>query len=449
MWKKSRHFAPAAVAIVSYLAPAVAAAPSVADAIVDAIQKSHFIEARNLASEALKRNPKEIQFWNLLGIAQTELHAPLEARKAFSRGLELAPDSISLNENMGFLYYREADYVSAKKYLARAVSLGSNQPGVRFSLAASRLRTGDPDHALDQLRALETDLGNLSGYWEERGRAELARDPALAETSFEHALSIEPDSAAALNLAAQAAEAQGLDEKALSYLIQARRTNPDDVDTLAHFGAVCLRRDLGPDARDALEKAHRLQPSNNTVLYLLARADVALQNWRQAYDLFQEFSARQPVFAPAYYAMGWLSLRLNDSEDARRKLEQCLKLEPRLVDARVDLAQLELDDGHSEDAERLLDTALATQPDHAAANVALAGILLRRGDLDAAQSCLEKAIAKNPSLAPAHYRLAIVLQRKHLSDQAQREQSLAADLNTKATQAGKTQLRLVLPEGTN
>ena len=71
---------------------------------------------------------------------------------------------------------------------------------------------------------------------------------------------------------------------------------------LLHFGAVCLRRDLGPDALSAIERAHHLQPANNSALYLLARAHIALQNWQEAYDLFCEFTKRVPDYAPAYYA---------------------------------------------------------------------------------------------------------------------------------------------------
>jgi tetratricopeptide (TPR) repeat protein len=410
------------------------------------IQNREFDSASKLLHEELVRYPKNAELWNLLGIAEAELKQPESAKSAFEQGLALAPDSVSLNENIGFLYFRQADYVTAKKYLRHAVELGSQNPGVRFSLAASSLRTGDVDTALAELNALEPALGNVSDYWEERGRAEYLKNAVRAEASFGRALELKPNSVDALNGAAAAAEKQNLDEKALAYLIRARSAAPDDVPTLAHFGEVCIRRDLASDARDALAKAHRLDPANNAVLYLLARANIALQNWPEAYDLFNEFSKRVPTFAPVYYAMGWLDIRLNRVEDARRQLERSLSLEPDLEGARYELAQLDLDDGQIGPARELLEKVLKQNSADAKANMAMGDILMRQGKLDEAQRFLENSIRQDPKLAAAHYKLSILYFRRHETGPGEREKSIAANLNAETNRSSRTELRLVLPE---
>lgn len=410
------------------------------------IQNGDFQGAAQLLQQALRQYPKDIELWNLLGIARTELKEAESAKSAFERGLLLAPDSVSLNENIGLLFFQEAGYASAKKYLGRAVQLGSSKPGVRFSLAGARLRTGDETEALADLQSLEPVLGNVSEYWEERGRAELLKNPARAEMSFNRALALKPASLAALNGAAAAAEKQSLDEKALAYLIRARAVDPDDTTTLAHFGEVCIRRDLGPDARDALAKAHQLDPLNRSVLYLLARANVALENWQEAYDLFKKLSVQVPDFAPAHYAMGWLDVRLNHVDDARRQLERALSLAPELTGARYELAQLALAEGELDSAEKLLESVLKQSPADAKANMAIGDIMMQKGRLEEAQTFLEKAIAEDPKLAAAHYKLSILYFRKHETEQAEREKTIAADLNAEANRASKTQLRLVLPD---
>ncbi len=411
----------------------------------DQIQHGDFRSASQLLHQWLNKYPKDAELWNLLGIAETELKDPDAAKLAFERGLALAPDSVSLNENAGFLYYRQADYENAKKYLQQAVKLGSKNPGVRFSLAASLLRTGEPAGALAELKALEPALANSTDYWEERGRAELLNDPGRAETSFGRALALQPDSLAALNGAASAAEKQGLDEKALAYLIRARAAHPNDVPTLVHFGEVCIRRDLGPDARDALAKAHTLEPKNDAVLYLLARANIALENWQEAYDLFSELSKRVPAFAPAYYAMGWLDIRLNRTEDARRQLGEAISRAPHMTGPRYELAQLDLADGQVDAAEDLLHEVLKQSPADAKANMAMGDIMTRRGRLDEAQKFLETAVREDPKLAAAHYKLSLLYFRKHEAERGEREKTIAASLNAAVNQASKTQLRLVLP----
>lgn len=429
-----------------FSALAWAAETAIVEKATAQIKQGDFQAAKVLLRDSLKEHSSEPELWNLLGIAETELHDASSAKSAFQHGLQLAPDSVSLHENLGLLFYRQADYTGAKGQLARAVALGSQKPGVLFSLAASRLRTGEPSQALADLKALEGPLGNLSGYWDERGRAESLKEPAEAEKSFNRALQLQPDDLEALNGAAAAAAKQGLDEKALAYLIKARRASPNDVTTLAHFGAVCIRRDLGLDALDALKKAHSLDPSNNSVLYLLARANISLQNWQQAYDLFDTFSKRVPNFAAAYYAMGWIDRKLSRTEDARKNLEHCLTLAPEMTGARYDLAELEEDDGHLDTAEKLLQTVLHQNPKHAAANLAMGRIAMRRGDLARAQAFLETAIRADPKLAPAHYQLSMLFFREHNLKRAETEKALAASLNAQANRAGKTQLKLILPE---
>ncbi len=402
--------------------------------------------ASKLLLKTVSQFPKDVSLWNLLGIAETEAGDFKSAKNAFERGIALAPESPELNENIGLLFFREADYGGAKKYLSTAVKLGSSKPGVLFSLAAAKLRTGEPAEALAELNSLEPALSDKSDYWQERGRAELLIEPHSALSSFERAVALSPNNPVALTEAATAAEKQGLDEKALAYLIRARASAPNDVATLIHFGSVCIRRDLGPDARDALEKAHQLQPSNNAALYLLARANISLQNWQQAYDLFEQFSRRVPNYAPAYYAMGWLDIRLNRTDDARRQLEHSLSLDPALSGARYELAQLELDDGQLGPAEKLLRAVLAQNPSDPKANMALGEILTRRGKLDEAQTRLEAAVHQDPKLAAAHYKLSILLFRKHEPERAEKEKDIAANLNAEAKQASKTQLRLILPD---
>ena len=413
------------------------------------IQRGDFQSAAEVIQRELRQHSEDATLWNLLGIAETELKQPDAAKQAFERGLQLAPNSVSLNENAGLLFFRGADYASAKKYLRRAVELGSFKPGVRFSLAAARLRTGEPAAALAELKSLEAVLGNASEYWEERGRAELLQNPGRAEASFNRALELKPGISAALNGAAAAAEKQSLDEKALAYLIRARNADPNNVETLAHFGEVCIRRDLGPDARDALEKAHRLDPSNNSVLYLLARANISLENWQTAYDLFEKLSKRTPAFAPAYYAMGWLDVKLNRTEDARRQLEKALSLDPALTGARYELAQLAFDDGEIDSAETLLTEVLQQNPRDAKANMAMGDIAMHKGRLDEAQTFFEKAIHEDPKLAAAHYKLSTLYFRKHETARAEHEKVIAANLSAEASRASKTQLRLVLPETNN
>jgi len=229
---------------------------------------------------------------------------------------------------------------------------------------------------------------------DERGTAELPQDGAAAAASFSRAKQIDPGSVRALEGCAYAAERQGLDEKALTFLLEARKVEPENVAVLTHFGMVCIRRDLGIDAVAALNRAHLLAPTNNLVLYELARAQISVENWQQAHDLFLDFSTRVPSFAPTYYALGWLDIKLAHVEQAKTELQHCLQLEPKLTDARYELAQLSLDNGDLATGEALLRTVLKEKPNHAKANVAMGDLLMRQGKVAEANRALRLPRAK-------------------------------------------------------
>ncbi len=409
------------------------------------MQAQQLEPAITLLQSVVTAEPKRVDGWNLLGIARAETGDSKGAEAAFRQGLKIAPQAVSINENLGFLLFQKSDYTGAAKYLERAVAEGSEKPGVKFSLAASRLRTGNGAAARTELVALEPELRDRAEYWEERGRAELGMDAGVAEESFDKALDRQPKSLAGLNGAAQAAVLQGNDEKALAYLVRARQIDSTDVPTALHFAEVCIRRDLGLDARDALEAVHRKEPGNKTTLFLLARANVSLQNWQQAADLFTEYLRAVPSYAPAHFALGWVDVRLNKLDEAREQLKRALQLDSKLVDARYELAQLELDAGDETEAEAQLKIVLNDAPRHAKANVAAAKIALQRGDMKAAQTYLETALQTDPNEAAAHYNLATVLARMGQGDRAAQERLKATELAEQSKQNAHRQLRLVTP----
>jgi tetratricopeptide (TPR) repeat protein len=411
------------------------------------IQSGDFKSAAETLRPLVAHSPSRSDLWNLLGVCESELNNPAAAKEAFEKGLALDPQSVSLNENLGNLLYREGDYDRAKKVLVRAIALGSANPGVAFSLAASRVRTGEQRQGLALLKDLETALADQHEYWAERGWVELPDDAAAAATSFDRAITLAPEDVRALNGAASAAEAQKDDEKAISYLLLARKAQPDDIRILLHFGSICLRRDLTIDALDAIERAYKLAPSNNLALFLYARVQIAFQQWQQSHNLFIEFDRRVPNYAPTQYALGWLDKKLNRTAEAREHLEKSLALEGTNADALYELGDLELNEGRLDAAEKALSAALQRAPNHAKASIALGDIILRRGDLTGAKARYEAAIAADANSGPAHYKLSTVFMRLHENERAEQERTIGARLNADATKASKTVLVLSDPDG--
>lgn len=414
--------------------------------ILSALQSGNFARAAETASSAIKTDATNPDLWNFLGIARTELGQTEAARKAFERGLQLQPGSISINENLGLLYFRTADYRKAKTVLHDAIRFGSQNPAVRYSLVAAQLRTGEAALARKQLLSLEASLQNSADYWEERGRAEVSFGDAAAESDFLRATSLEPAKISAWNGAATAAERQGLDEKALAHLIQARSAAPEDPATLIHFANICIRRDLGPDAREAVEKVLARDPKNSEALFLLGRAYISTQDWQKALDRFGQFMVLRPDYAPAYYAMGWVNLQINKRDEARKDFKEALRLNPKYPDARYEWSQMDFDDGNVNAAANSLAALLRDAPSHVRAHLAFGDLLLRQDQTAQAADRFRRALQLDPKSSVAHYKLANALARLGQSEEAARERTVAAALISESKKTGRTQLRLVLPE---
>jgi tetratricopeptide (TPR) repeat protein len=426
----------------------VETAQDIAQRAVRQIDSRDFEGAAGTLRSFLDHRPGDASLWNLLGICESERGHFAAALAAFERGLSLEPGSLQLHENTGLLFYNQGDYRRALQQLKRAVELGSDKPGVLFSLAVSRVRTGDRKAGLADLIRLEKALAEHPDYWAERGWIEMRDSPAIANTSFELALKLDDRNLRALNGAAAAAEAQKEDEKALSFLLRAKREHPDDLLTLLHLASLCLRMDLSVDAREAVARARRISPPNNLALFLQARTEIAFQQWGRSHELFSEFDRRIPNYGPTQYALGWLDRKLDRPGEARMHLQRSLQLDPGNAEARLEAAQLDLDEGKLEAAETHLNLILKQHPEHAKALLALGDVSMKRGDLVNAKSFYSRSIQADAKSGPAHYKLSTVLVRLGEVELAAQERALGIKLNSDAEKAAKTVLVLAEPDGT-
>src|SRR5438309_1425129 len=131
-------------------------------------------------------------------------------------------------------------------------------------------------------------------------------DLTQAFESYEAALSLKPNCVDCLRQLAKIAEQQKDPEKALAYLIKAKRQQPDDPEILFEFGKACLELDLFEDGVPALEKAARMRPDNDSYAYVLASAHVSKKEYDAAGRIFENLLQKHPRDPILNYAMGSL-----------------------------------------------------------------------------------------------------------------------------------------------
>ena len=201
---------------------------------------------------------------------------------------------------------------------------------------------------------------------------------------------------------------------------------------LVQRGQRFLADDLGPEALQALELAHRLDPDSAAASLALAQAYRREDRFAAARALLQQLSeSKETAPEDAWRAREALAGLLLDAGDLPAAREACEAL---LKSGRPSATALRLSgitayrDGNLKRAVADLEEAVRLEPQDAAAFAALGLALLQSGDLPAAAAALERAEALDPNAPSAVGNLAKAYERmgRHADAQAamQRFQAL-------------------------
>ena len=349
----------------------------------------------------LRTDPREgLQFY-ALGLAEFAAGNEQAAVAALRKATELQPNEADIQYRLGVALLDGEKFTDARAPLSRAVQLAPRVARYRPPLAACLGRLGDRKGALEALRdfarldpapeeaalavktaraltdpfrditpAARADLEQALGY--------LMRDaPGLAAPQLEALLARLPDLAPAhalLGLAAarldetgravtelrRAAElapdmpqphawlaelyvAKEKPDLAIAEYVAALERNPLDPEVLQKLGTLRLARGL-PEALDPLQQAAILQPEDDALQLLLARAEIAAGKPAPARARLEKLAEKKPENAEILLRLAMLLFdeRARASEPARGELTH-----------RV---------------ETLLQKVLALQPENAAAN---------------------------------------------------------------------------------
>ena len=399
--------------------------------------------------EVLKRDPGNVN-------ARFDLFKLEASQRNFQNSLEWAgPILPQIIESDDGLVILASDYGALGRQAElqdlvthwRKLPEPSDQAALDF--AATLVANGMKSDAIGVLEEQETRLGShqqpdaalkLADAFLALGRL------TSAEIDAELALAQKPDCSACYLTLAQVAERQDNTEKALSYLIKAKRLAPGDPEVLFQFGKVCLQRNLLDDALPALSKAVELRPDNEMYVYVLGSANVGKGLLPEAAAVYQQLLRKHPQDALLNYALGAVYFLQNKYSDAEAALKQSLAVQPDHVPARYYLALTYDALGDEDRAVPIFRELVKTHPEHVLSYVKLGGILVRQHEYEDAQRNLEQAIALDPNSVEAHYQLGLALRRMGKSAESEAQMAESHRLEAEQSAARQLRLRLLLPD---
>jgi tetratricopeptide (TPR) repeat protein len=277
-------------------------------------------------------------------------------------------------------------------------------------------------------------LNGLGSALRRTGRA------ADAEAAYRRAIAVRPAYAEAhFNLGNLLAEIDRLDEAAAAYR-RAVGIRPDYIAALIALGGVLVRTEnwkraeetyrlalakapnaakahLGlahaidrggkpsADGLDHLAAARRLAPEDTEIACAHGLALVQAGRSEEAYDAFQNAVALDPRRVDARVNLANLLAERGENDRARIHFAEALEVDPACVEAMVGLGNIAEREDKTAEAETLYRRALAADPNYTDAHVNLGVALNAAGRSEAALASLRRALAIDPRCANAHANL--------------------------------------------
>ena len=210
----------------------------------------------------------------------------------------------------------------------------------------------------------------------------------------------------------------GYGEQALPYLQEALSQSPDNTKILVAIGRIHLEaKRLGP-AREALERAARLDPNLPEAWNDLGGVESAAGNSREALRMYEKALALGPDLPYALVNAGQEQEKLGNAAEAERLYRRALAVDPLTGDAANKLGLLLAQAGRTDEARKLFEQAIALQRDDASAINNLGVLYANLGQANDAIAAFQYGIQVAPDVDILYLNLSRALIRLGERDKA-------------------------------
>jgi tetratricopeptide (TPR) repeat protein len=321
----------------------------------------------------------------------------------------------------------------------------------QFQQASQAMRAGDLDAAAAGFSAVVKQQPAFAEAYFDLGlvREEQSNhDDAIA--SFQKALALKPHlHGANLFLGIAEFRVNHLD-KAYTAVVKETAGYPKDAEAWMWLGVVCLAQDHPEDAAEALDKAARLKPDDQDILYHRGRAHLLVsknsyadmfkldsKSWlvhrvlaqanaeaERHTDAIAEYEAAiklAPMQPGLHEELGSEYRAVNKIAEAEAAFEKELEIDPHNVLARYKLGAIEVEKGDGAKGKELIEAAQREKPGlpHMDYNLGRAEMLLGNDEAAATHFELSVKTDTDPEVVEqAWYQLGTAYRRLHRMDQA-------------------------------
>jgi tetratricopeptide (TPR) repeat protein len=270
------------------------------------------------------KNPTSVPAHELLGLAYLAKRDPVKATETFRRIEVLAPKNPRGPYLVGLGLRAQNKPDEARRAFAAALALAPGFAEALAQLVAMDLAAGQPDVALERVRAQAAQAPNAPGLYQVLGRLhEARREVGPAETAFRKAIELDSRSVSAYADLARLYAATGRVDDALTAVADGLKVNPRDAGLFLTAGTLHERKGNIPEAQDAYEKAlaanPRLALAANNLAYLLVEHSGDID---RALELARTAKRGAPADPHVSDTLGWILYKRGTYQEALPLLRQ-------------------------------------------------------------------------------------------------------------------------------
>lgn len=393
------------------------------------LTKKSYDDALKAAKELQRQAPKNPAGYNLAGVAYLGKSQPEQAQQEFRQALKVAPEFTLAAMNLAAMALQASDLTRARDYFQKVLNINPEHVGALQGLAEIAHREGNTEVMLENLErarrasasALEPRM-RLYEYHLQRGDMKVALDLAQemaashpanpdvlralgiaqqgehlikrALESFKKLIELQPESAEAHALYADALASYGDLDTARKELEESLRLEPDSIRARVGLGALEARAGNADRALQIAAEIQRRHPDRPAGFELEGDLRLASRAARQAAELYAKAYERAPSDRLAQKRFHALR-QARQPEDSYAALQEWLHANPQDVETRILLAKAYQIDGKDGEAEQTYRAVLQRDPNRADVMNNLAWITLQR-DPGKALQWAEKAYQLSP-----------------------------------------------------
>ena len=317
--------------------------------------------------------------------------------------LVTAPHNARAHNNLGSLYERQGDLLSAADHYQRGLRIAPNFVDAHNNLGKVLTKQGKFDEALAHFEhALRIKPNFADAHY---GLALVLQQEGKlvdAVAHFRHAIRSRPDHAETHYLLALVLTRQRNFDQAIAHFERALRLKPDYAQAHNDLGGVLERQENLIAAAAHFEQAIRIKPNFARAHYNLGNLLTRQGKLTEATDHYRHALRVNSTYAEAHNSLGQLLQNEGRFDEAGDHYQQAIRFKADYADAHANLGVTRGLQGSLAQAIVHYERALAIRPDFAEVHVNLGNALLGQGDDARAKTHLEQAIRLKPDLAQPH-----------------------------------------------